>query len=82
MKESLLTRIQQRTALVAVVDLGYVGLPLRAEKLDAALLERQDLVLIATDHDAFDYALVLERAPLIVDTRGRFLQPAPNVVKA
>jgi UDP-N-acetyl-D-glucosamine dehydrogenase len=60
----------------------HAAVPLRAEQLDAALLERQDLVLIATDHDAFDYALVLEHAPLIVDTRGRFLQAAPNVVKA
>jgi hypothetical protein len=29
-----------------------------------------------------DYALVLEHAPLIVDTRGVYRQPHPNVVKA
>jgi UDP-N-acetyl-D-glucosamine dehydrogenase len=39
-------------------------------------------VLIATDHDAFDYELILNNSSLIVDTRGRYLEPAANVVKA
>jgi UDP-N-acetyl-D-glucosamine dehydrogenase len=38
--------------------------------------------LLATDHDAFDYELILKHSPLIVDTRGRYLEPAANVVKA
>ncbi|CAN0163722.1 unnamed protein product, partial [Phaeothamnion confervicola] len=41
-----------------------------------------DLVLVATNHDAFDYAMVGTHARLIVDTRGVYLKPAPNVVKA
>jgi UDP-N-acetyl-D-glucosamine dehydrogenase len=41
-----------------------------------------DLVLLTTNHDAFDYGLVLKNAKLIVDTRGVYLDPAPNVVKA
>ena len=41
-----------------------------------------DLCLLATDHDAFDYGLIGNHARLIVDTRGRYLEPAPNVVKA
>ena len=41
-----------------------------------------DMVLLATNHDAFDYKLVLKHAKLIVDTRGVYLDPAPNVVKA
>jgi hypothetical protein len=41
-----------------------------------------DLVLIATNHDAFDYNLVLENARLIVDTRGVYREPAPNLVRA
>jgi UDP-N-acetyl-D-glucosamine dehydrogenase len=45
-------------------------------------LAGQDLVLIATDHDAFDYDLILKNSSLIVDTRGRYLEPAANVVKA
>ena len=56
--------------------------PLEGVKLSAALLADQDLVLLATDHDAFDYELILKNSPLIVDTRGRYLEPAANVVKA
>jgi UDP-N-acetyl-D-glucosamine dehydrogenase len=45
-------------------------------------LARYDAVLLATDHDAFDYAMIGRHARLIVDTRGRYLAPQPNVVKA
>ena len=58
------------------------GVPTRSEPLSAQSLQAQDLVLLATDHDAFDYGLILKNAPLIVDTRGRYLEPAANVVKA
>ena len=58
------------------------GVPTRSQPLSAQSLQAQDLVLLATDHDAFDYDLILKRAPLIVDTRGRYLEPAANVVKA
>jgi UDP-N-acetyl-D-glucosamine dehydrogenase len=42
----------------------------------------QDAVIVTTDHDVFDYAVVKKHAKLIVDTRGVYLDPAPNVVKA
>ena len=58
------------------------GVPVDGVELTGALLAEQDLVLLATDHDAFDYELILKRSPLIVDTRGRYLEPAANVVKA
>lgn len=41
-----------------------------------------DCVVVATNHDAFDYALIKQHAKLIVDTRGVYLEPADNVVKA
>jgi UDP-N-acetyl-D-glucosamine dehydrogenase len=56
--------------------------PVEGVKLTGPLLAGQDLVLLATDHDAFDYELILKNSPLIVDTRGRYLEPAANVVKA
>jgi UDP-N-acetyl-D-glucosamine dehydrogenase len=56
--------------------------PIRGVNLTAEVLATQDLVLIATDHDAFDYELILKKSPLIVDTRGRYLEPAANVIKA
>ena len=40
-----------------------------------------DCILLATDHDRFDYDLISKRASLIVDSRGR-LPAAANVVKA
>lgn len=50
--------------------------------LDGNTLRSYDCVLIATDHDAFDYELIAENAPLVVDTRGRYPNPRPNVVRA
>lgn len=40
-----------------------------------------DCILLATDHDRFDYDLLANRASLVVDSRGR-LPVAANVVKA
>lgn len=52
------------------------SVPLTAETLAAA-----DCILLATDHDKFDYDLVSAHASLIVDTRGR-LPGSASVVKA
>lgn len=41
-----------------------------------------DCVLLATDHDKFDYAMIGANANLIVDCRGRYLRAADNIVKA
>lgn len=41
-----------------------------------------DAVLLATNHDAFDYDMIQKNARLIVDTRGVYLGPVENVVKA
>lgn len=45
-------------------------------------LASYDCAIVATHHDDFDYSLILKHAPLIVDTRGVYLDSAPNVVKA
>lgn len=55
---------------------------MQSVSLNAEMLARYDCVLLATDHDAFDYDLIRRHATLIVDTRGRFLAPSPNVIKA
>jgi UDP-N-acetyl-D-glucosamine dehydrogenase len=41
-----------------------------------------DCVLLATDHDKFDYAMIRAHARLIVDSRGRYPEAAKNIVKA
>ena len=45
-------------------------------------LAGSDAVVVVTDHTAVDYDLVSCAAPLIVDTRGVYRQPQPNVVRA
>ncbi|NHZ39328.1 nucleotide sugar dehydrogenase [Massilia aquatica] len=50
--------------------------------LTAASIASYDVLLLATSHSAFDYALIAEHAALIVDTRGVYLDRMPNVVKA
>lgn len=55
---------------------------LKSMPLNAESIASYDLLLLATGHDAFDYDLIQENAQLIVDTRGVYLEPLPNVVKA
>jgi UDP-N-acetyl-D-glucosamine dehydrogenase len=55
---------------------------LRSVSLTAESIASYDLVLLATNHDKFDYALIQKHARLIVDTRGVYLEPMRNVVKA
>jgi UDP-N-acetyl-D-glucosamine dehydrogenase len=56
--------------------------PMASCRLTSELLADQDAVVIVTDHSAVDYELVLRSAPLIVDTRGVYRAPRPNVIKA
>ena len=55
---------------------------LKSIALTPASVAGYDVVLLATNHDAFDYDLIGKHARLIVDTRGVYLKPAANVVKA
>ncbi len=62
---------------------SWPGRPsLRSLPLTAENLGRQDAVVVVTDHSSVDYALVLKHARLIVDARGVYREPQPNVVKA
>ncbi len=45
-------------------------------------LKNYDCVLLASDHDRFDYDLIKAHAELIVDTRGRYLEPHDRIIKA
>jgi len=50
--------------------------------LDVKSLRDADLILLATDHDDYDYDLILKEGKLIVDTRGRFNYDNDKIVKA
>ena len=56
---------------------------LESQEIDPECLGNFDLVLVATDHDAFDYKMIGEYAKLIVDTRGRYRShPKASVYRA
>ena len=55
---------------------------LSSEALSAENLATFDAVVLATDHDKFDYELIQSSAKLIVDSRGKYRAPAANVIKA
>ncbi len=55
---------------------------LESLKLSPQSLRDFDCIVIATDHAAFDYEEIAKNAALVVDTRGRYRTPAPNLVKA
>ena len=43
---------------------------MESTELTPAWLESLDCVLIATDHSAYDYDMIVEHAPLVIDTRN------------
>ena len=50
--------------------------------LTPASVKEFDCVMVATDHDRFDYPMIKANAKLIVDSRGKYLETADNIVKA
>jgi UDP-N-acetyl-D-glucosamine dehydrogenase len=86
----LLDRLQALGAQVSYSDPHIASIPrlrrgsydLTSQRLVPATLAAQDCVLLATNHDAFDYEMILRHAPLIVDTRGVYRTAHSKVVKA
>ncbi len=76
----LIERLMEKGAIVSYSDPHISVLPkmrswphipdLKSQPLTPAFLKEKDCVLIVTAHSAFDYELILEHAPLIVDTRN------------
>lgn len=50
----------------------YPGFDMTSTPLTVETLKTADLVLLVTDHTAYDYAWIAAHAPLIVDTRNAF----------
>ncbi len=55
---------------------------LSSEPFTAENLASFDAVLLATDHDRFDYDLIKQHAKLIIDSRGKYREPAAHIIKA
>jgi UDP-N-acetyl-D-glucosamine dehydrogenase len=77
--------LQRRGGIVSYCDphvpvLNVDGLSLQPVPLESAA--DADCVVIVTDHRAFDYRLLVERAPLIVDTRNALKgMVSPKIVR-
>jgi UDP-N-acetyl-D-glucosamine dehydrogenase len=77
--------LQKRGALLSYSDphvpvLKVDGLNLEAAAASAA--GDADCVVIITDHSAFDYDDLLERAPLIVDSRNALRgRQSPKIIR-
>jgi len=88
---ALMEKLQDLGATIAYSDPHVLVFPklrdhthfdLKSVELTPETIQGFDCVLIATDHDRFDYDAIKRHAKLIVDTRGRYLEPAPHIVKS
>ena len=55
---------------------------LKSVDLSPAVIKSYDCIVLATDHDKFDYQMIQENAQLLIDTRGKYRKNYSNVVKA
>jgi UDP-N-acetyl-D-glucosamine dehydrogenase len=60
-----------------VPSLEVEGIELRSMPLSGDYLSAQDCLLVVADHDAIDWTLVLQYAPMVVDTRNVLGRLAP-----
>lgn len=55
---------------------------LSSVNLTAEEISKYDAIVLATDHDGFDYQLIQQHAKILVDTRGKYAPTLDNIVKA
>lgn len=55
---------------------------MKSQPLTSRTIAAKDAILIVTDHTSVDYKLIARHAKLIIDSRGVYRKPLPNVVKA
>jgi UDP-N-acetyl-D-glucosamine dehydrogenase len=90
---AILELLQRRGAVVSYNDPHVPSLPamrhhsirLDSEELTPDFLQRQDCVVIVTDHSAYDFNFVARHARLVVDTRNAtagVTAPEARIVKA
>jgi len=86
----IMEMIEAKGAIVAYSDPHVPVFPkmrehhydLKSEPLSTENLARFDAVVLATDHDRFDYDMIKQHALLIIDTRGKYRELADHIVKA
>jgi UDP-N-acetyl-D-glucosamine dehydrogenase len=86
----LLERFQQLGAEVQYSDPHIPVIPplrrghieMSSVAVDAPRLAQCDAVIVAADHDAFDYPAIAAQAQLVIDTRGVYRSGGANIVRA
>ena len=58
------------------------SLHMSSQVLNAETLAQQDAVVVATDHDAFDWSMIEKHTKIIIDTRGVYPESNSNVTRA
>lgn len=86
----LMELLEEKGAVVEYTDPHVLVFPkMREHHFDLksvdptpAKIAEYDLLLLATNHSAFDYKMFKENAQLIIDTRGVYSDTSENIVKA
>ncbi|MCT8166631.1 MULTISPECIES: nucleotide sugar dehydrogenase [unclassified Pseudomonas] len=61
---------------------GIYDFVMESVALTPQTLAEYDAVVLATDHDRFDYDMIADNARLIVDSRGRYRREMASLIKA
>ncbi|MCR4181950.1 nucleotide sugar dehydrogenase [Providencia sp. DFU6] len=86
----LMEIIQEKGATIAYSDPHVPVFPkmrehhfnLSSEEISIDTLSKFDAIILATNHDKFDYPLIKKHSKLLIDTRGIYREPAENIIKA
>ncbi|BAY24254.1 UDP-glucose 6-dehydrogenase [Calothrix sp. NIES-2100] len=86
----LMDILQKKGAIISYADPYIPVFPkkrrydfnLSSVDINAEVLSQIDCIVLATDHDVFDYEMILNKSDLIIDTRGRYRGCFSNVVNA
>ncbi len=86
----LMEKLRDDGAVVEYTDPHVLAFPkmrehkfeLKSVNLTPEIIRQYDCIVLATDHDKFDYEMIFENAQMIVDTRGKFRQSSAKLIKA
>jgi UDP-N-acetyl-D-glucosamine dehydrogenase len=86
----IMEKLREKGAVIEYSDPHVLVFPkmrehhfdLKSVHLTAENLQSFDCVVLATDHNKFDFDLIQKNSSVLVDTRGIYRNPYPNVLKA
>ena len=55
---------------------------LTSQEITPEMLATYDAVILTTDHDKFDYDMILKHSDLVIDARGKYREKSDKVIKA